>query len=181
MAKGPDGHGWVGHDANGNYIYKSDADLEREWAEREADAKRTETLYVSETYKLFFLTRQPGTEPGASRLAYISVKPFNAVPAEAVDEMRKTAKSWDAAASQVRIELRDQLLVFNDDITKTQSTIFVGELDPDVRQNLRAGQGAEKAWGKLFNAAVAANPAAAVTTKDDIPVHRPLSLKKTIL
>lgn len=177
---GPDGHGWMGHDKNGNVIFKDDDELERESAQCKADAQRSEKLYVSEDYKVFFLTRQPDTNGSDDRNAYISIKPFNVIPAEALDQMRSTAEPWSLqTGSQVRIEVRDPLLVFHDDITKTESQIFVGELDLDVRQRLRAGQGAANAWDKLFNAAAAANPSATVSTKDSIAVHRPLTLKRT--
>jgi hypothetical protein len=178
---GPDGHGWYGHDKNGNRIYKSDAQLEAEGKQSEADKARREQLYVSDEYKVFFLTRQPGPA-GADddRKAYISVKPFSEIPAEAFDEMKARAEPWNTAASQVRIEAKEPLLVFHDDITSTQSTIYIGELDPDVRRKLRGGNGAENAWGSLFNKAAAANPAAVVTVKDDIAVHRPISFKHAL-
>lgn len=176
MSIGPDGEGWI--DRFGNY--HSEADLAREEAERRADAQRIEKLYVADEYKLFFLTKQPGTNAGTEgRSAYISVKPFNVIPEEALEQMRSSAEPWSPqTGSRVRIEVREPLLVFHDDITGTESQIFVGELDADVRQRLRGGQGAAMAWDKLFNAAAAANPAATLSTKDDIAVHRPLTLKK---
>ncbi len=177
---GLDGHGWIGRDKNGNTIYKSDDDLERERWQREADKSRREQLYVSEAYKVFFLTKQTGPEGcDDGRNAYISVKPFSEVPADALEEMKTRAEPW-SPASQVRIEAKDPLLVFHDDITKTESNIYIGELDADVRQKLR-GQGAKNAWSALFDKAAAANPIAAVTAKDDVQVHRPLALKKPVL
>ena len=179
MAVGIDGHGWIGHDANGNVVTMTDEELRQERIQREADARRVEKLYVSDEYQVFFLTKQPGTDPDAGRKAYISVRPFNLVPAEALDELRKTAEPWNSQASQVRIAAEGDQLVFHDQITNTQSKILIGELDAEVRQRLRGGQGVVNAWDKLFTAAAAANPAAAVTTKDDVAVHRPLSLRKS--
>ena len=176
MSVGPDGHGWVGHNKDGTTVYMSDEELRVEREQRDADARRSEQLYVADDYQLFFLTKQLNAGVSAGRSAYISVKPFNVVPDGAVDEIRKSALPWDAASSQVRIEVKDQVLIFHDDITKTQSQIFIGELDPEVRQRLRAGQGGENTWNKLFSAAAASAPA--VATKDDIAVHRPLTLRK---
>jgi hypothetical protein len=174
MKIGPDG--WI--DRFGNY--HGEEDLAREEAERRADARRIEKLYVVDEYKLFFLTKQPSANAGTEgRSAYISVKPFSVIPEEALDQMRSSAEPWSPqTGSRVRIEVREPLLVFHDDITQTESQIFVGELDPDVRQRLRASQGAEFNWGNAFNAAVAANPSKAVSTQYDISVHRPLTLKK---
>jgi hypothetical protein len=98
--------------------------------------ERTETLFVCDEYKVFFLTGQAN---GTGRRAYIAAKAFHTLDDEQQAAMRGKAVVWVDARDHVQIAANQGMLAFRDILTGTTSNMPWGELDADVQQRLRGG------------------------------------------
>lgn len=97
--------------------------------------ERVEKLFVSEDYKLFFLTGQKNDQ--SWRRAYITVKPFHALDAEAIEQMKAVATRADDKDAGVQISLGQGNLAFYDKFTGTTSRVPWTELDTEIQERLR--------------------------------------------
>jgi hypothetical protein len=100
--------------------------------------QRTEKLFVSDEYKIFFLT---GQSDGGWRRAYITAKAFHTMDDDTRERMAATAEPWDATASRVTITPAQGKLSFYDGCTGTTSTMPLSELDADVQLKLQGKLG----------------------------------------
>lgn len=106
---------------------------------KQQDASRMQRLYVSDKYKVFFVTKQPRLPlPDTDdRNAYIAIRPFKDFTPEAVKKLKAIAEPWDEAASQVSIHEWERDLVFVDVSSRTESFISISALNDDVRDKLQ--------------------------------------------
>ncbi len=119
------------------------------------DAQRAERLYVSDEYKIFFVTKQPRypLPDKDDRKAYISAKPFNELTEEAVKKLRAIAQPWDEEKSKVRIAAWERDLVLVDVPSRTESFISISRLDDSVREKLQPFGDGEATWKKFISLA----------------------------
>lgn len=122
--------------------------------------ERTETLYVSEEYKIFLLTGQSNGQ--GTRRAFIAARPFHTLDDDAIAAMKAQARPLDAA-SRITISINQESLYLRDGFTGTTSPFPLSELDQDVRERLRygIGQDAQSAWNKYAKKPQQQQPAAA--------------------
>ena len=100
--------------------------------------ERIEQLYVSPEYKVFLLTGQPGSGFESGRRAYISIKPFNTITdASTLFNMTAQAKPLDMN-SCITLENGWESLTAHDQLTCTNSSIPISELDPIIQERLRS-------------------------------------------
>ena len=132
---------------------------------------RTEQLYVTEDYKIFFVTGQPGAATG--RNTAISVRPFHTIDPQSRDALMKTALPWTQPRNHdVTISVKGNALVLRDGVTGDDSSFPLNLLDPDVKA--RYGLGSDP-FAK-YGAAESAPPPAAES--GEIHLMRPLTFKK---
>jgi len=165
---GIDGYGWIGTDKFGREIDMTETELREEREQNSADARRPPKLYISEEYKLFFLTAQQTL--GSPRGAYISVRAFHMLEPETVQKLKAEAEPWDKTKlreSMVDItpDFDKRCLVFDDGMRQTSSTFVFSDLDADVKAALEVTASNAGGWGKYFGpqhafAAAAAKPVA---------------------
>lgn len=129
---------------------------------------REEMLYVCEEYKLFILT---GQRQGADeRRIYPAAKPFHLLEEDACRRLREVAQPW-AEGGDILISPyfeKPGLLELYDRVAGTSLKVPFDELSPEVQAKL--GCNNPDPFAKY-----AVDP---IRTAHDIPVGRPLTLKK---